>query len=271
MFTEVTEANKEQFRIIYHQTTAYSNPIIETVLYEGNRGRMYFYGDLRDGNYLIFDRSGFAHINLDDFDENIDIAFFQETDLFIKSNSDIPDYLMLYHTPAKLLRYWQKQEKESFKVRRRRRYQIDRNHFMKLDKALYSPPPNHRLLPLQQCPYVDLESFDLSLDTRFYDSREQLFQNSFGFVLYNDQAQPVSMSYLLCLVGRNSECDLKTLPAFRNKGYGYIAITNYVRESLLRKINVGWDCFVDNHTNKWIQQYGYTHIVREYDFVSFAR
>ena len=46
---------------------------------------------------------------------------------------------------------------------------------------------------------------------------------------------------------------------------------NYVRESILRKVNVGWDCFVDNYSNKWAQQYGYTHIIREYDFVTFAK
>jgi hypothetical protein len=270
MFTEVTEASKGQFRIIYHQTTAYSNPIIETVLYEDNRGKMYFYGDLLDGNYLIVHRAGFAHINLDDFDVNPD-PIFQEMDAFIRNNPDIPDYLMFYHTPKKLMDYWMEQGKKYFKVRKRRRYQIDRNHFMQLDPSLYAVPPKHSLLPLQECDYADLALFDLSLDTRFYDSREEFLQKSFGFVLYNEANQPVSISYLMCQVGRNSECDLKTLPAWRNKGYGYVAITNYVRESLLRRINVGWDCFVDNHTNKWIQQYGYTHIVREYDFVTFAK
>lgn len=270
MFTEVTEASQEQFSIIYHQTTPYSNPIIETVLYQNNRGRMYFYGDPLDGNYLICHRAGFAHINLDDLTDNT-AAFFQELDAFIQNNPDIPDYLMFYHTPAKLLEYWKAQEKKRFNIRRRRRYQIDRNQFMKLEESSYAVPPKHHLLPLQRCDYADLALFDLSLDTKFYDSRAEFLQNSFGFVLYNEDSQPVSISYLICLVGRNSECDLKTLPAFRNKGYGYITITNYVRESLLRRINAGWDCFVDNHTNKWIQQYGYTHIVREYDFVTFAK
>lgn len=270
MFTEVTEASKEQFRIIYHQTTAYSNPIIETVLYQNNRGKMYFYGDLLDGNYLIFHRGGFAHINLDDLADNTP-AFFQGLDAFIQDNPDIPGYLMFYHTPGKLLDYWKAQAKKSFNVRRRRRYQIDRNQFMKLEQSLYAVPPKHHLLPLQQCDYADLALFNLSLDARFYDSREEFLQNSFGFVLYDDDGRPVSISYLICRVGRNSECDLKTLPAFRNKGYGYITITNYVRESFLRRVHVGWDCFVDNHTNKWIQQYGYTHIVREYDFVTFAK
>jgi hypothetical protein len=142
---------------------------------------------------------------------------------------------------------------------------------MNLDQSLYGIPANHQLIPLQECPYEDLEIFDLALDRKFYDSRDQFLQNSFGFVLYNEDARPVSISYLMCLVGRNSECDLKTLPEFRNKGYGYINITNYVRESILRGVNVGWDCFVDNHTNKWVQQYGYTHIIREYDFVSFLK
>ena len=267
MFTKVTEATKEEFRIVYHQTTPYSNPIIETVLYQDNRGTMYFYGDLLDGNYLIFHRAGFAHVNLDDHPP----AFFRELDAFIQDEPDIPAYLMFYNTPASLLDHWKGQEKKSFKVRRRRRYQIDRNHFLSLEQSSYAAPPRHNLVPLKQCDPADLALFDLSLDTRFYDSRAEFLSKSFGFVLYNEGGQPVSISYLICLVGRNSECDLKTLPAFRNRGYGYVTITNYVRESLLRRINVGWDCFVDNHTNKWIQQYGYTHIVREYDFVTFAK
>jgi len=35
-------------------------------------------------------------------------------------------------------------------------------------------------------------------------------------------------------------------------------------------MDVGWDCFVDNHTNAWVQRYGFTHF-REYDFVSFMK
>lgn len=271
MFKQVTEDIVETFRLIYHQTTGYSNPIIETVLYKNKRGSMYYIGDLIDGNYLIFHRSGFAHINLNPFDHNINTEFLQEIDDFIRNNPEIPDYLMFYHTPQKLLLYWIDQEKKNFRIRRRRKYQIDNIQFMELDKSLYAVPHNHQLLPLQQCSYEDLEIFDLSLDSKFFDSREQFLQDSFGFVLYNEEARPVSIGYSMCLVGRNSECDLKTLPDFRNKGYGFITITNYVRESILRKINVGWDCFIDNHTNQWVRQYGYTHIIREYDLVSFLK
>src|SRR5687768_9283049 len=46
MFTEVTQHTLEKFKAVYHQTTKYSNPIIESVLYGDNRGRIYFYGDL---------------------------------------------------------------------------------------------------------------------------------------------------------------------------------------------------------------------------------
>jgi hypothetical protein len=271
MFKEVTEDTLETFKIIYHQTTSYSNPIIETVLYQNKGGGMYYYGDLIDGNYLIFHRSGFAHINFNAFADNMNIDFFQEIDDFIKNNPAIPDYLLFYHTPPNLQTFWVGQQKKHFKIRRRRRYQLDEIQFKRMDRSLYAVPPGHKLFSLQECPYEDLEIFGLSLDTKFYDSREQFLRDSFGFVLYNDESKPVSISYLMCLVGRNSECDLKTLPDFRNNGYGYINITHYVRESILRKINVGWDCFVDNHSNKWIGQYGYTSIIREYDFVSFLK
>ena len=178
---------------------------------------------------------------------------------------------MFYYTPPKLQLYWLDQPKKNFKIRRRRRYQLDNLQFVRLDRSLYAVPPDHKLLSLQQAAYEDLEVFGLSLDSKFFDSREDFLRRSFGFVLYNEEAKPVSIGYSMCLIGRNSECDLKTLPEFRNRGYGYITITNYVREFILRKVNVGWDCFVDNHTNLWIQQYGYTHIIREYDFASFVK
>jgi hypothetical protein len=271
MFKKVTHDILESFRLIYHQTTGYSNPIIETVLYKKTGGIMYYWGDLIDGNYFIAHRSGFSHVNLNPFDENADAALFQELDTFIKSNPEIPEYLLFYHTPQNLLRYWMDQQKKHFKTRRRRRYQLDNTQFMKLDRALYAIPPNHQLRSLQECPWEDLEVFGMALDSKFYDSRDHFLQEAFGFVLYNEEARPVSLANSMCLVGRSSECDLKTLPEFRSKGYGFITITNYVRESIVRKIDVGWDCFVDNHTNQWIQQYGYTHIIREYDLVSFVK
>jgi hypothetical protein len=271
MFKQVTQNNLEEFRLIYHQTTGYSNPIIETVLYQNKGGGLYYWGDLIDGTYLIFHRAGFAHVNFNPFYDTSNSELFQEIDTFIKNTPAIPDYLLFYHTPEPLLRYWETRQKQYFKVRKRRRYQIDNRRFMKLDPSLYAVPEGHKLLPLQRCSYEDLEVFGLALDSKFYDSKEEFLRNSFGFVLYNETGRPVSISYLMCLVGRNSECDLKTLSDFRNRGYGFINITNYVRESIRRRIDVGWDCFVDNHTDKWVKQYGYTHIIREYDFVSFLK
>jgi hypothetical protein len=271
MFKEVTQDILETFRIIYHQTTGYSNPIIETVLYKGGSGKIYYYGDLVDANYFIFHRSGFSHINLNPFDKEINPVFFREVDDFLKKTPAIPDFLMFYHTPPDLKLYWAGQQKSNFKIRRRIRYQIDNSHFMELDRLSYAVPPDHRLLPLRECPQEDLEVFGMALDSKFFDSMDDFLQRSFGFVLYNEDAKPVSVGYSMCLIGRNSECDLKTLPEFRNRGYGFITITNYVRESILRKINVGWDCFVENHTNQWAIHYGYTDIIREYDFVSFLK
>jgi hypothetical protein len=241
---------------------------------------MYFYGDLLDGNYLIFHRTGFAHINFHVPEESMTTAFFQELDAFIENNAEIPDYLMFFHTPTTLLAYWKEQPKKYFQIRKRQRYHIDRNHLMKLDEPLALVPPNHRLLPLRDCPQADLGLFDPAVNSKFYDSWDEFLQNSFGFVLYNEDDRPVSMSHLLCLVGRNGECDLKTLPEFQSKGYGYVTITYFIRESFVRRINVGWDCFVNNQAkhkslrpdvNDWIRQYGNTKLVREYDLVTFAR
>src|SRR5262249_13199032 len=211
MFKEISHDQLERFRLIYHQTTGYSNPIIESVLYQNKGGGIYYWGEPISGNYLVFHRSGFGHINFNPFDRNIDEDLFRELDSFVQVTPAIPDYLMLYHTPEPLLNYWIKREKKYFKIRKRRRYQIDIDHFLSRDRSLYAVPPGQELVPLQDCPYADLEKFDLSLDTKFYDSREEFLKNSFGFLLYDEQRRAVSLSYLMCMVGRNSECDLKTL------------------------------------------------------------
>src|SRR5215475_7965798 len=115
MFKEVTNDIIDRFRLIYHQTTPYSNPIIESVLYQNKGGGMYYCGDLLDTNYLIVHRAGFSHINLNPFDRSMGSAFFAELDAFIKDTPAIPNYLMFYNTPETLLRYWQKQEKTYFR------------------------------------------------------------------------------------------------------------------------------------------------------------
>ena len=270
MFSKVTPDQLNDFRLIYHQTTGYSNPIIETVLYQdrGSNG-IYYFGDLIDGNYFIFHRSGFCHMNFNLFENYIDDLILGEIDSFLQKNEDIPKFLMFYNTPIKFLGYLKKANKQYFKIRKRRRYQINEVSFLKMDEKNYSIPQNHKIVNIQDCPIQDLNLFNLALDKKFYNSYDDFLENSFGFVLYNEQSIPVSISYLICKVGRNSECDLLTLPEYRKHGYGYICITNYVKESILRKIEVGWDCFINNDTNKWVQEYGYTKIIREYDFVTF--
>lgn len=272
MFKKVTSDVLTDFRLIYHQTTGYSNPIIESVLYQNRKGcDMYYWGDLIDGNYLIFHRSGFSHINLNPFDKSINQNFFKELDNFMEKNSEVPEYLLFYHAPKNLINYWKKQKKKHFKIRRRRRYQIDENFIMTLDESHFSPPANHELRSLHDCPYDDLASFNLSLESKFYDSKEEFLSKSYGFVLYNENKKPTSLIFLICLVGRNGEHSVTTLPEFRNKGYGHLVTINCVRESIARKINFGWDVFVENHSNNWAQKNNYGKIIHEYDLISFLK
>lgn len=270
MFRKVTQVQIYDFRLIYHQTTNYSNPIIETVLYQDRGGNgIYYFGDLTDGNYFIFHRSGFCHINFNLFENYIDDKFLRGIDLFLQNNEAVPNFLMFYSTPPKLLEYFKQVGKKYFKIRRRIRYQIDENSFKEMDENKYSIPDKHKLLKIQDCPLADLKLFNLNLDRKYYNSYDDFLENSFGFLMYNEQSLPVSISYLICKVGRSSECDLLTLPEYRQHGYGFICISNYVKESIERKIEVGWDCFMDNYTNEWVKEYGYTKIIREYDFVTF--
>ena len=114
MFKKVMNNELEYFRIIYHQTTGYSNPIIESVLYSKRKtGNMYFWGDMIEGNYMIFHNSGWSHINFNSYYQHEqNTLFFQKLDQFIKFENSIPDYLMLYNTPESLIDYWSNKDKK---------------------------------------------------------------------------------------------------------------------------------------------------------------
>lgn len=260
-----------KFITLYHNRVNFTNPIIESVIYDETRslGRIYYWGNLNDGNFFICHRSGYAHLQYNE--ENILSQELHDIDSFIYKNDEIPEYLMFYHLPESIKVFWSNLDKKYFRIRKRRRYQVNELLFQEMDQAVYNIPDNFKLLGINKCSRKDLLLFDKDLFSKFYNSEKDFKKNSLGFILYNESGSPVALIYLICEVHSHGEYSVITLPEYRNNGYGHLITINCVRESIQKKIDFGWDVFVDYHSDSWIKKNNYGKMIREYDFITFLR
>lgn len=273
MFTRLTREEVMAFRPIYHQTTPWPNPIIESVLYAGEGrtlGTVHCHGDVRDTNYIITHRSGFTYVHFNPDGTGSGPEMPQLVDTYLQVEPSFSHYLMFYAMPPVLLEHLRGQNKPHFNVRQRCKYRIDRRHFEGIDPAIYQVPEGHRLVTLAEAGKAVLSALQHKLDSRFYDSWEDLLENSFGFVLFNAEGVAVALAYTMCVVGHIADIDLITRPEHRKKGYGAMIITHLVRECHRRHLEAHWDCFTANHTDKLVREvYGVERIYLTYDMVTY--
>lgn len=273
MFKQLTRDEVAAFRPIYHQTTPWPNPIIESILYDDAKralGTVHCFGDVLDGNYIITHRSGFTYVHFNPDGIGIGAGFSKSVDEYMQVNEAFSHYLMFYVMPPALLEHLKAQSKEHFNMRSRRKYRIDVAHFNRMDQRIHVVPEGHRLVSLVEAGTDVLAGMQHKLDSRFYNSWNDFLDNSFGFVLFNAEGAAVALAYTMCTVGRIADVDLVTLPEHRKKGYGAMIITHLVRECHRRHLEAHWDCFVSNHTDKLVREvYGVERVYLSYDMVTY--
>lgn len=257
------------FRPIYHQTTPWPNPIIESILYDDSRpglGSVHCFGDVLDTNYVVTHRSGFTYVHFGQ--GGADLA--PVLDRYMQAEAAFSHYLMFYAMPPALLEHLRGQDKAHFNVRPRRKYRIDRARFDRIDPAIYVFPAGYRLAELKEVDIPVLAGLQHKLDSRFYDSWDDFLANSFGYVLLAPDGSAVALAYVMCIVGHIADVDLITLPPHRKQGHGARIITHLVRECHRRHLEAHWDCFTANHTDKLVREvYGVDHIYLSYDMVTY--
>ncbi len=273
MFRRSTPEEVAAFRPIYHQTTPWPNPIIESVLYD-DRGRglgaVFCYGDPLNANYVITHRSGFTYAHINPDRTGVAADYEAAIDRFMQDEPAFSHYLMFYAMPDALATYITAQGKPHFNRRTRRKYRIDVRHFETIDPTIYTVPEGHRLLTLREAGAGILAAFEHKLEQRFYNSWDDLIDNSSGYVLLDPEGAPVALAYVMCQVGRIADIDLIVRPEHRKRGYGAMIITHLVRECHRRGLEAHWDCFITNHTDKLVREvYGVERIYLEYDMITY--
>jgi RimJ/RimL family protein N-acetyltransferase len=236
-------------------------PIISSVINSKQSGIIYVDNFINPNIILVLHKSNFGYLHVSkDYQVN-----YEKLLDFIYSEINIPQYFHLYNSSAELIEKVQLRQDFNCKIRDRMRMNrvkpykvLDTNTFDFTAKTIHDIDIN------------ELTVFNLEFIEKFWTSKDSFLKDGFGWVIY-DQNKPVSIFYTLCVVNKNSETDILTLPEYRGKGLASIAgnlILNTLEE---RDINMDWDVFEDNIPSVRIgEKFGFSPYFR-YKFLSMFK
>ncbi len=247
MFREVKDSNIK--------ITEFFFPLINAVLEGLQEGKVFF----ENGLYFIIHKSGFSYV-IDTEESEYQKLF----DFFIHSQL-LPSYFHIYDAaPEIIMLSSQNSDKINFKLRKRIQLKFSDERLNLLDKI----PHGYSLDKINAENFESISIFNLSLDNKFWKSKEDFLKNGFGFILTNEVCQPVSICYSACIANNTAEVDVATLSNYRKMGFAKLVVGQFVRHCLENRIIASWDCYDDNLGSiKTADNLGFKFI-RTYNFLS---
>jgi RimJ/RimL family protein N-acetyltransferase len=218
---------------IYYETIS-KYPVINAVLSKEQDG--YVYADIKRENLFVCAKYGWSLLLAKDTSK---MGMLFE---FLKKNNDIPDYIHLY-SPDNVLIDYIKQTWQKYKIRKRCQFRYyDGNHNLKL----LNVPNGFYLKEVQKIEFSQLNIFNLDLENRYWNSKEDFIKKAIGVCLLNANNEPVAICYSICNVDNISEIDIYVLPKYQGSGFGKLVTQYYLHLCLQKGITAHWDAFTSN-------------------------
>lgn len=210
-------------------------PLIEAVRQGKQEGAVF---NIDSSCRLIVHKSGFAYLtHCHTTGKECILDFFHR-------QIQIPQYFHLYNPPAELYATIRTDNRFGIKYRKRAQFRFLENQLHPGSRVIGSN--GHFTAQIDAGNYEHHRPFELQLESRFWNSKNDFLDNGYGIFVYNREAVPVSLCYTACIVDHIAEIDIATLPEFRGKGYATLAALEFIRLSQSRNIHANWDCFIEN-------------------------
>ncbi len=185
---------------------------------------------------------------------------------FFASNSSIPDYFHIYSPPPNIVQKVTSDIRFDFRIRKRVQFRYVGHNEKVRGTSLV--PPGFSLKTINKNTFHLLQPFGLNLHAKFWNSKNHFFREGFGVMLCNLDGLPVSVCYSACVVQKNAEIDIATLPQFQGSGYGYIVTKAFINIAIKKNFQPNWDCFEDNIPSRSLAlKTGFIQI-KKYTFLS---
>ena len=212
-------------------------PLIDAVLAGLQQGEI-FKDEKADELFYIVHKAGFSYMVRDEHTD------YSSALLFLLESKDIPGYFHIYDPPTQIIDLCI-QNTEAVNIRIRERVQLKFKGHRKL--RTFNLPQNYRIEKINSDNFDNLSIFNLSLGERFWKSKSDFEANSFGFCIFNEVNEPVSLCYAACVVNHTAEIDVVTLAEYQRKGLARVVVNAFVEYCINHNIVANWDCFQDNH------------------------
>ena len=210
-------------------------PLINSVVWAKQEGKIFAHDD----NFFILHKSGFSYFKLkegfDDYPALIN---------FILQTKELPVYFHVYDAPQKLydvcLGF-----KEKLNIKWRNRIQL-KYKGSALPGPVSNMPEGFYASPITRENFACLAVFNLAIESKFWKSAADFLQNGFGFIVFSDTGDAVSVCYSACVAAGVAEIDVATLPAFQQKGLAKEVVHKFVCHCVANNLIANWDCFEEN-------------------------
>jgi RimJ/RimL family protein N-acetyltransferase len=234
-------------------------PLINAVI-EGLQDGIVFSDELHDHALFVLHKSGFSKLI---YEDRIDFRAL----LFLIDESDkIPQYFHVYDADQTLIKFCEdRQDQLNIKVRKRLQLRFEKKEIKYSSQNDLAP---FRIERISMQNFDKLFEFNIELDTKFWRSKMDFIKNGFGFCVFSDEGDPVSICYSACIANQTVEIDVATLPQFQNKGLASWVVNSFIEHCIENDIYVNWDCFEDNYGSlRTAKRIGFIQVAK-YDFLS---
>lgn len=210
-------------------------PIINAVLCGLQEGKI-FYDEA--GLDLIIHKAAFSLIiGKEEQNEHI-------VDFLIECQ-DLPEYFHVYDASEELIGAC-RDKNDDLNIRVRERMQLRYNADSVSARDLPASRQGYTVEKIGKDNFGAMSAFDLQLESKFWNGKEDFLSNGYGFCVFSAEGQPVSICYTACLAAGLAEIDVATRTEYRKMGLASAAIQAFIEYSLDNHIVAGWDCFIDN-------------------------
>ena len=224
----------EYYRI--EETLSTRFPLIQAVISGSQSGSIFVDGDQ---NILIIHKSGFGFLHAQNSESFLGIWD------FIVTSIEIPTYFHIYAPPIgfELLpeRYT-----PSVKINSRIRIQLKYTKTFIDEMIIPSSESDIYYFPIGESDLTLISSLDISIERKFWNSKEDFLRNGFGFYAKNKVGVPVSICYSACVSSGAAEIDVATLTNYQGLGIAKKLVTQFVRYCIEHDLVPNWDCFSTN-------------------------
>jgi RimJ/RimL family protein N-acetyltransferase len=230
-------------------------PLINAVLQQKQEGIVFHFSEF---NFFIH-KAGFSYLQLNGNNINEVLTFFL-------TEKSLIQYFHIYDAPKEVVDVIKKDTRFGIKYRKRIQLRFHKKNQMSFLKNLEH---EFSFEKINTTNFDGLKIFNLELEKRFWKSKTDFLQNTYGVVAIDKHTKKtVAICYSSSIANNISEIDIATLPEYRGRGLAKAITVCFINFSKRRGIQVNWDCFQSNIASlRTAQSLGFEQI-KEYYFLS---